>query len=108
MTEPSDAEISAIERKRKKAQAYRDTFTVNGRLHPNALIVIQDLFGYCGVNKEAIVVSPSTQQVDPYATCYRGGRKDVFERIRGFIQLDEDISDDSRDKQPVADTGAAD
>lgn len=58
-------------------------------LLPDAEIVLKDLRRFCGINKGGIVKSRITGVVDPYATAYRAGQRDVFLRIAGYLGLDE-------------------
>lgn len=76
---------------RRKRWAYIRTFLGAGeKLHPEAVIVMRDLKRYCGINRGGIVVSPISRMVDPYATAYRAGQRDVYLRIGKFLNLDED------------------
>jgi|JI10StandDraft_1071094.scaffolds.fasta_scaffold00943_28 hypothetical protein len=70
----------------------------NGKLHPNAETVLADLKRFCGINRGGIVVSPVTRTVDPYATAYRAGMRDVYLRVAKFLDLQEtDIEDTPHD-----------
>ncbi len=74
----------------RKRLAYVRTFlAANGKPHPEALIVLADLARVSGINRGGIVVSPVSRMVDPYATAYRAGMRDVYLRITKFIGLDE-------------------
>lgn len=58
-------------------------------LLPDAELVLKDLRRFCGINKGGIVKNRLTGVVDPYATAYRAGQRDVFLRIAGYLGLDE-------------------
>ena len=80
-----------MERIRRKRLAYRNTLCdERGLPHVNAVIVLADLRRFCGINKGGIVVSPISRTVDPHATMYRAGQRDVYLRIAAMIGLDED------------------
>lgn len=85
-----------MERIKRKQLAYLNTLCDGtGKPHPNAAILLRDLKRFCGINKGGIVVSPITRTVDPYATVYRAGMRDVYLRIAAMINLDEtDIGED--------------
>lgn len=75
--------------KRKKA-AYVNTFCGGlGKVHPEGERVLADLKKFCGVTKPGIVVSPKAGLVDPYASIYRSGQRDVYLRIAGFLGITE-------------------
>lgn len=92
-------------RKRKLRQAYIATFYGDRQQpHPSAQDVLADLKRYCGINKGGIVVSPISRTVDPYASVYRAGMRDVYLRIAEMLGLDEDtnvetMSNDGSDQQ---------
>lgn len=74
----------------KKRLAYRLTFKDSqGRILPAAQTVLDDLKRVSGINKGGIVISPVSRAVDPYATAYRAGQRDMYLRITGFLNLDE-------------------
>jgi hypothetical protein len=73
-----------------RASAYEVTFLGgNGKPHPEAERVLEDLRKFCGMEKGGIVVSPVTRSTDPYATVYRAALRDVYLRITGFINFEE-------------------
>lgn len=78
----------------KRAQATRLAYlrTFCGDLespHVNGEKVLADLKKFCGVTQPGIVVSPKAGLVDPYATAYRAGQRDVFLRIAFYLGIDE-------------------
>lgn len=87
------------ERLNRRRLAYLRTFMgANEKLHPNAEIVLADLKRFCGINRGGIVVSPISRTVDPYATAYRAGMRDVYLRVAKFLDLQEtDIEDNPHD-----------
>lgn len=82
---------------RRKRAAYRHTFLgPDGKPHPEAAVVLNDLKRACGINRGGIVVSPVTRITDPHATMYRAGMRDVYLRIAKYIGLDEtDLEEDT-------------
>jgi hypothetical protein len=84
----------------RRRLAYVRTFCAgNGDIHPEAERVLKDLRRYCHVDKPGIVVSPVSRSVDPYATAYRAGMRDVYQRIANFLdhQLQQEIERERRD-----------
>lgn len=85
----------------RKRLAYLRTFTgSDGKLHPEALVVMKDLKRFCGINRGGLVISPISRMVDPHASAYRAGQRDTYLRIAKFLDLDETelsevISDES-------------
>lgn len=51
-------------------------------------IVLRDLARYCYANKSTIVASIKSPTVDPLAMAYAEGRRDVYLRITGLLNLD--------------------
>lgn len=83
----------------RKRAAYIQTFLdATGKPHQNAEIVLKDLRRVAGIDKGGIVVSPISRTVDPMATAYRAGQRDMYLRMVKFLGLDgsaiEEQSDD--------------
>ena len=84
--------LAKLQRKKRAYQAvYLDG---HGSPNPMAAIVLSDLKRFCGINRGGIVVSPISRTVDPYATAYRAGQRDVYLRIVKMIDLDETAIED--------------
>lgn len=82
--------MSFKDRIHRKRLAYIRTFCGDGaEPYPDADIVLKDLKRFCGINKGGIVVSPVNRQVDPFASVYRAGQRDVYLRIAKFLGIDE-------------------
>ena len=86
----------------RKRAAYTQTFLdAKGQPHRNADIILKDLRNVAGIDKGGIVVSPISRTVDPMATAYRAGQRDMYLRIMKFLGLDgpaiEEQSDDRSD-----------
>lgn len=76
---------------RKKRKAYLDTFCGDfAKPHPAAAAVLADLKRFCGMTKPGIVISAKDGHSDPCQTAYRGGQRDVFLRITGFLNISEE------------------
>jgi len=71
-----------------KRAAYHATFLVNGQPHPNAARVLADLKRVARIERGGIVISPVTRMVDPLATAYLAGQRDVYLRILKFLSLE--------------------
>jgi hypothetical protein len=75
----------------RRRLAYIRTFCGDsGKPLPEAERVLADLKRFCGINRGGIVVSPVTRNVDPYASIYRAGMRDVYLRIAKFLELTEE------------------
>lgn len=75
---------------RKKRNAYLRTFCGPGETpHVNAVVVLADLKKFCGVTKPGIVISQKAGMVDSHATAYLAGQRDVYQRICGYLGIDE-------------------
>jgi hypothetical protein len=72
----------------RRAFAYRALFkTPGGDLGPAAEIVMRDLAHYCRANVTSLQYSKVTGMADPIATAFAEGRRDVYNRILGQLQL---------------------
>lgn len=85
---------SLLQRMREKIQrkrhAYQRTFYGDYKKpHRDAIVVLSDLKRFCGINRGGIVVSPVLRMVDPHASAYRAGQRDVYLRISKMLDLDE-------------------
>lgn len=96
--------LSLRERLHRKQLAYVRTFCGdNGKLHLSGEKVLADLKKFCGMHRAGIVVSPITRVVDPYATAYLAGQRDVLLRITKMLDLDINQVQESNDVQTTAD-----
>ena len=87
--EISQAALQRLAKLDRKRVAYSQTFfDASGKLHPNAAIVLKDLRRASGIDKGGIVISPISRMVDPHATAYRAGQRDIYLRIVKFLDLD--------------------
>ena len=74
----------------RKKRAYVATFKrQDGTLHPEAAAVISDLARAARWRKGSIVVSPVARTVDPYATAYQAGMRDMVLRILEMLEMSE-------------------
>ncbi len=74
----------------RRRDAYRAIFTPHGGTGPDAEVVLADLARYCHANRSSLKVSRVMQQVDPYATAFAEGQRDVFNRIMAQLNLTDD------------------
>lgn len=66
--------------------AYRRTFCGDGtKPHMDGERVLADLRKFAHVDIGGLVVSPVSKTTDPYATMYRAGLRDMYERIAAFV-----------------------
>jgi hypothetical protein len=83
----------------RKRAAYIQTFLdATGKPHQNAEIVLKDLRRVAGIDKGGIVISPVTRTVDPLATAYRAGQRDVYLRVVKFLALDGAAAEEQSDE----------
>jgi len=61
-----------------------------GQVGPAADIVLRDLASYCYAARSTLKVSQADQHVDPLAMAFAEGRRDVFNRICGHLNLTSD------------------
>jgi hypothetical protein len=79
----------------RKRLAYLQTFKdARGQVHPNAAIVLADLRRVARIDHGGIVTSPITRTVDPLATTYLAGQRDMYLRIMKFLGLDGSTTED--------------
>lgn len=73
----------------KRRAAYRAVFQPGDKLSSAAEVVLSDLRQFCRATVSTTVVSPVSGMVDPIASGQAEGRREVFNRIRQYL----DISD---------------
>ena len=80
----------------RKRQAYANTFFGEGRTspHPEAEEVLKTLKRFCGVDRPGMVQNPITRMVDPLASMYLAGTKDVYAHIIKVLGYDEEAEND--------------
>lgn len=95
------------ERLQRKRLAYQRTFLdgSSNKLLPYADEVLADLRRVSAIDRGGLVISHVSQMVDPLATAYRAGQRDLFLRIVKFLELDgfrdeEQQHDGSESGQP--------
>lgn len=64
-----------------------------GELAPPGEVVLRDLAHYCYAHKPTLKVSQVDQHSDALSMAFAEGRRDVFNRIMGLINLDPDLRD---------------
>ena len=72
-----------------KSKAYKAVFMKDGVLTPDAQVVLTDLARFCKANSSTLMISPIGRTVDPLATVYAEGKREVFLRIQNILKLDE-------------------
>lgn len=88
----------------RKRQAYRRALCGDGKTpHLDGQIILEDLRKLAKIDGGGIVVSPTQQMTDPFATCYRAGLRDMYLRVAQMLGLGEadrfDTSQESPDEQ---------
>lgn len=74
--------------KRQQLAARRLLLDAKGGLNPDAKVLIAALRKTCGVNGAAII-QPGPAGVDPYATVAAAAAREVWERMRVLLLLDD-------------------
>lgn len=73
----------------KRRDAYRGIFIApDGKLSRHGYEVLEDLAKFCRFNSSTAMVSPVTKAIDPVAMALAEGRREVYLRIIGAINLD--------------------
>lgn len=79
-----------IKRLLSRKSAYQRTFLGDdNRPHVDAVIVLADLKRFCYIERTTAKVSMTTQSIDPLAMAFAEGRREVFMRLVGFLNLDD-------------------
>lgn len=72
--------------------AYRRMYlTEDGKLTPDAELVLKDMMIFGRWWKSVTMISPTTRQVDPYATMQAEGRREMLQRIMERIYVDDSV-----------------
>ena len=80
------------ERLFNKKTAYQRLFLqADGTLKPDAFRVLADLKRFCYVNQSTIKISPITRMTDTHATMLAEGRRETWNRIQGFLYLQDRV-----------------
>ena len=80
--------IARIERILKRRQAYRFLFLdAEGKLKPEAELVLEDLARFCRLHRSTSVVSMTTRQTDVPASFQAEGRREVILRVLGHLHV---------------------
>jgi len=81
-TDPELYDVTA-----ERAQHYRDAFTGTHGAH-----VMADLAEFCKADKSHFSdLAGKNGQTDPYLMAYYAGRRDVYERILKWSEMDADL-----------------
>lgn len=73
-----------------KRQAYRRLFMDgDGKMKPDAEVVLADLLRFCRFHQSITVVSPISRQTDVPASFQAEGRREVITRIIDHINADD-------------------
>lgn len=82
--------IDRIDKILRRRQAYRRLFLGDdGKLSPDAELVINDLARFCRLHRSTTVVSTVSRQTDVPATFQAEGRREVILRILGHLHVDD-------------------
>jgi hypothetical protein len=79
----------------RRRMAYRHLFAAC----PASDIVLADLAKFCRAYAPTTVVSPVTRQVDPLASAVAEGRREVWLRIQGHLNLSDSVVMNLKEQQ---------
>ena len=72
----------------RRRLAYQRLFlTQDGKVGPDAEIVLADLRRFCYVDRSTMIVSPISRITDTHATFMAEGRRETWVRIQSFLKL---------------------
>jgi len=81
-------QLTQLHRLLFKRQAYRRLLMDNqGNLLPDAAVVMQDLSVLCCAHNTTLRIGQGG--IDPYATIYAEGRREVWLRIQKMLNIDD-------------------
>ena len=79
---------AAVNRIFGRKRAYRRVFLDgDGNIGPDAEIVLADLKRFCRAMSSTVVVSPVSKSIDPLAMAMAEGRREVWLRIMGHLNM---------------------
>jgi hypothetical protein len=79
-----------IQRILRRKLAYRRVFMdAEGRISPDAEIILADLKRFCRATSSTMVQSPVSRTIDPLAMAMAEGRREVWLRLTANLHLDE-------------------
>lgn len=79
-----------LDKKMSLRQAYQTMFLGdNGKLRPEALVIMRDLASYCQAKRTTAKASAVSGMIDPFATHLMEGQRRVFLYILNNINVDD-------------------
>lgn len=82
--------ISRLQKILHRRRAYRRLFLGDdGKLTPDAEIVLADLARFCKLHRPTTIVSPVSRQTDVPASFQAEGRREVMLRLLGHLHVDD-------------------
>jgi hypothetical protein len=69
----------------------------DGKVNPNAEVVLADLKRFCRAQTSTAMVSPITKSIDPIAMAMAEGRREVWNRIQAHLHLEDKTVTNLRD-----------
>lgn len=79
--------VVAIESQLRRHRHYRNAFAKDGKLTRSGQVILADLKKFCRFGQSTAQVNNYT--IDPMTMALLEGRREVFLRIIGFLNLDE-------------------
>lgn len=82
--------IDRIQKILNRRQAYRRLFLGDdGKLTPDAEVVLDDLMRFCRWYQSTTVVSPVSRQTDVPASFQAAGRREMLSRLLAHLHVDD-------------------
>ncbi len=82
--------IDRIQKILNRRKAYRRMFLDGeGKLTPDAEVVLADLARFCRLHRSTTIVSTVSRQTDVPATFQAEGRREVILRVLGHLHVDD-------------------
>lgn len=81
--------LDSVMRMVSRSQAYKRCFMDDGKITPDADIVLRDLAKFCRANQPTTVISPVSRTVDPIASGIAEGRREVWLRLMWHLKINE-------------------
>lgn len=82
--------INPLERLFMRKKAYQRLFLdIDGKMRPDAEIILADLKRFCRATNSTAMVSPVSKSIDPMAMAMAEGRREVWNRLQAFLLMDD-------------------
>lgn len=77
-----------VDSREKERNSLKSSFNAVAKT-PDGRAVLRYLMRDCGYNKSAVVQDPTTFEINTVSTVWNEAKKDVYERLRNYIDKEE-------------------